>query len=56
MINLKCQDDIENNTLYKIICDKTLKSHATMSNVDVILIEIGSLVKNIHYGPFSRYW
>src|SRR5436190_53841 len=27
-----------------------------MSNVDVILIEVGTLVKDLHYGPFSRYW
>ena len=56
MINLKCQDNIDNNALYKIICNKTPKSHATMSNVDVILIEVGTLVKDLHYGPFSRYW
>ena len=27
-----------------------------MSQVYVILVEAGSLVKNLHYGPFSRYW
>lgn len=27
-----------------------------MSQVHVILLETGSLVENLHYGPFSRYW
>src|SRR5688572_29327245 len=27
-----------------------------MSQVYVTLIETGSLVENLHYGPFSRYW
>ena len=27
-----------------------------MSQVHVTLIEVGSLVENLHYGPFSRYW
>jgi hypothetical protein len=27
-----------------------------MSQVYVTLLETGSLVKNLHYGPFSRYW
>ena len=27
-----------------------------MSQIYVILVETGSLVKNFHYGPFSRYW
>jgi hypothetical protein len=27
-----------------------------MSQVYVILLETGSLVENLHYGPFSRYW
>ncbi|RIA86477.1 hypothetical protein C1645_829198 [Glomus cerebriforme] len=27
-----------------------------MSQTYVILIETGSLVENLHYGPFSRYW
>ncbi len=27
-----------------------------MSEVYAILIETGSLVESLHYGPFSRYW
>ena len=27
-----------------------------MSQVYVTLIETGSLVENLNYGPFSRYW
>jgi hypothetical protein len=27
-----------------------------MSQTNVILIETGSIVENLHYGPFSRYW
>src|SRR5207247_10013088 len=27
-----------------------------MSQAYVTLVETGSLVENLHYGPFSRYW
>ncbi|UZO23826.1 uncharacterized protein OCT59_016156 [Rhizophagus irregularis] len=27
-----------------------------MSQMYVILVELGSLIENLHYGPYSRYW
>ncbi|CAB4473438.1 unnamed protein product [Rhizophagus irregularis] len=27
-----------------------------MSQTYVILVELGSLIENLHYGPYSRYW
>src|SRR5436305_200820 len=31
-------------------------SKSPTSQPYVILVETGSLVENLHYGPFSRYW
>ena len=56
----KCPRIISNNiatdNLYKYFITKRKNLTPTMSQVYVILIEPGSLIENLHYGPFSRYW